>query len=316
MKNVTCYGTGVIGSAWAVVFLKAGCNVTLFDISEEFLERAKANVEKTLEFFKKYDLITDEQIEDCKNRAIYTTDIKTAVENAEFIQENCPERLELKQDVMVAIEEFAPETAIICSSTSGLLISEIAAKAVHKERIVGGHPYNPVYLIPLVELTRGKYATDENVAKAKEFYLSVGKEPIVLNKEVPGFVCNRIQAAVNREAYDLVSNGVVTVEDVDKAVANSIGIRYAFIGPHLCGDLGGGPGGIAHLLTHVGATTKKWYEDMAKWTERPAGYVDIAVAGVAEEYAHRAPETGQNREALQEYLNAGMIGVLKYKGKL
>ncbi|MBR0085137.1 MAG: NAD-binding protein [Lachnospiraceae bacterium] len=316
MKNVTCYGSGVIGTAWAVVFLKAGKNVTLFDISDEVLEKTKTNLTNALNFFKAENLITEEQVKDCLSRATFTTDVKTAVENAEFIQESAPERLDIKKEVAATIEEYAPADAIICSSTSGLLISDIARDTKHKERFVGGHPYNPVYLVPLVEITKGEFASDENVAKAKAFYTEVGKEPIVLNREVPGFVCNRIQIAVMREAYDLVDTGVVSVEDVDKAVAYSVGLRYGIIGPHLVNELGGGPGGIRSILTHIGPATKAWLEDMAKWTVIPEGYIEKAVAGVADEMANREPGRGQSHDELQTYLNRGMIQILKYQGKL
>ena len=316
MKNATCYGTGVIGVAWAAVFLKGGCNVTLFDLNDEIIEKAKANLKGIFDLFVAKDILTADQAADCLARASFTTDPETAVKNAEFIQENCPEKLELKQSVIATIEKYAPADAIICSSTSGLLISDIAANAEHKERIVGGHPYNPVYVIPLVEITKGKYASDENVAKAKDFYLSVGKDPVVLNFEVPGFICNRIQMAVNREAYDLVYRGVASVEDVDKCVSSSIGLRYAFIGPHLCGEVGGGPGGIKGIMTHIGPATKAWLEDMAKWTEAPADYPDIAQNGVNEAMAHRAPGTGQNHDELSAYMANGVIDLLKLQGRI
>ena len=316
MKNATCYGTGVIGTAWAVVFLKAGLNVTLYDINEEILEKTKGNLKGIFGFFKAENLMTQEQIDDCLTRVSFTTDVKTAVENADFIQESCPERLDLKRAVIAKIEEFAKPDAIICSSTSGLPVTDIARGAKHPERIVGGHPYNPVYMIPLVELTKGEFASEENVQKAKQFYIEVGKEPIVLNKDCPGFVCNRLQVALAREAYDLVYRGVVSAEDADKAVVYSIGLRWAIVGPYMVNQLGGGAGGIRAIFNHIGPAAKAWYEDLATWSEAPEGFIDIAEAGVKEEMAHRAPGTGQTDAELLNYMNKGIIQILKYHGKL
>ena len=284
IKNVTCFGTGLIGSAWGVNFLIKGVNVTLYDLDEAKLADAKARITAMLDFYKEMKVLDDAQYADCVKRAKYTSDVKEAVKDAEFIQENGPENIAIKQSIIKTIEEYCKPDAIIGSSTSGLLVSDIAAYAKHPERIVGGHPYNPVHLIPLVELVKGKHTSQEALDKAVAFYREMGKEPVVLNKECPGFICNRIQVAVNREAYELVLRGVCTVEDVDKAVVFGPGLRWGLMGPHLCGELGGGKGGIKFLLDHIGPTTKAWYEDMATWTEIPEGYAaNYAVPGVAEE---------------------------------
>ncbi len=218
IKNVTCFGTGLIGSAWGVNFLIKGVNVTLYDLDEGKLADAKARITSMLDFYKEMKVLDDAQYADCQKRAKYTCDVKEAVKDAEFIQENGPENIAIKQSIIKTIEEYCRPDAIISSSTSGLLASDIAANAQHPERILGGHPYNPVHLIPLVELVKGKHTTQEVLDKAVAFYREMGKEPVVLSREVPGFICNRIQVAVNREAYELVLRGICTVEDVDKAV--------------------------------------------------------------------------------------------------
>lgn len=316
MKNVTCYGTGVIGTAWGAVFLRGGCDVTFYDIDDEKLNATKNGLEDIFAFFRSQDLISVEACAQALSHARYTTDVAEAVGKAEFIQENCPESVELKQKVLATIEANCPADAIIASSTSGLLISDIAAKAVHPERVIGGHPYNPVYVMPLVEISQWEKTDPAVVAKAKAFYTEMGKEPVVMNKECPGFICNRIQVAVAREAYDLVYRGVCSVEDVDKAVTYGVGLRWAILGPHLVTHLGGGAGGFRGINKHIGPATKLWLEDMAKWTETPEGYDDIAEAGIAEEMAHREPGTGRTMAELGAYLNNGVLAVLKYHGKL
>lgn len=316
MKKVTCYGTGVIGTAWGAVFLKGGCDVTFYDIDQAKLDATRESLKGILAFFQAQGLMSGDDCAAALDRACYTTDPVRAVAQAEFIQENCPESVELKQKVLATIESACPADAIIASSTSGLLISDIAAKAVHPERVIGGHPYNPVYIMPLVEISRSKKTDQAVIDRARAFYTEMGKEPVVMNRECPGFICNRIQVAVAREAYDLVYRGVCSVEDVDKAVTYGVGLRWAILGPHLVTHLGGGAGGFRAINTHIGPATKIWLEDMADWTETPPEYNDIAEAGIAEEMAHRAPGKGQTVAELGAYLNNGVLAVLKYHGLL
>ena len=175
MKRVTCYGTGVIGTAWGAVFLKGGCDVTFYDIDQEKLDTAKAGLQGILAFFCGQGLMTEEERSAALARACFTTDVAEAVSGAELIQENCPESVALKRKVLALIEEHCSPDAIIASSTSGLLISDIAAEAAHPERVIGGHPYNPVYIMPLVEISKSGVTSEDVVAKAKAFYTEMGK---------------------------------------------------------------------------------------------------------------------------------------------
>lgn len=316
MKKVTCYGTGVIGTAWGAVFLKGGCDVTFYDIDEEKLSATKDSLNGILQFFRSQGIMSEEQCDRAIKRTQYTTDAAQAVRDADFIQENCPENVAIKRNVLKNIETYCKPEAIIASSTSGLLISDIAAEAVNPGRIIGGHPYNPVYVMPLVEISQSEKTDPDVVDAAKAFYTELGKEPVVMNKECPGFICNRIQVAVAREAYDLVNRGVCSVEDVDKAVVYGVGLRWAILGPHLVTHLGGGAGGFRAINAHIGPATSVWLKDMAKWTETPEGYDDIAEKGISDEMAHRAPGTGQTMAELGAYLNGGIMTILKYHGKL
>lgn len=316
MKQVAVYGTGLIGSGWGVDFLRHGCNVAFYDLDDDKLSAAKQSLEEGFGFLVDAGVITPSEVAGCMSRATFTTDVKAAVEHAEFIQENGPERIAIKHSIIKAIEEWCPSDAIIGTSTSGLLLSDIAVEAKHPERIVGGHPYNPVYLIPLVELSKGEKTTQATVDAAVAFYRQVGKEPVVLNKECPGFISNRIQMAINREAYDLVYRGVCSVEDVDKAVTFGPGLRWAIMGPHLVNQLTGGKGGFRYMAEVFEPVSRAWLEDMARWTKSPDGYTDIAIEGIAKEMSNRAPGTGQTDAELIDFRNKGLVALLKFHGKL
>jgi len=313
MKRVTCFGTGLIGTGWGVAFLRGGCQVTFYDIDQGRIDAARKTLCDTLDFFCAKGIIKEEQKKQCLANASFTTDAAGAVKDAEFIQESSPENLELKRQVLRTIEENCSAAAIIASSTSGLLISDITANALHPERIVGGHPYNPPSLMPLVEIIRTEKTEDKFVDAAKAFYKELGKEPVILNKESRGFLCNRIQAAVCREAMDLVNRGVCSVEDIDKAVVFGVGLRWAIMGPHLVNHLGGGSGGFSQFWHHLSEAYSEWLEEMASWTNiPPQGYTDKVSPEIARAMAHRQPGTGQNTEELRTYLNDGIIEILKF----
>ena len=315
MKKVCCYGTGVIGTAWGAVFLKGGCDVTFFDLGEEQLQNTKQALQGILAFFRSQGMLSEEDCITAAERTHYTTDVKEAVGNAEFIQENCPDNIEIKQNVLAQIEKYCPEDAIIASSTSGLLLKDITAKAVHPERVITGHPYNPVYVMPLVEIAQFEKTDTAVVAKAKAFYQEMGKEPVVLNKECPGFLCNRLQMAIVREVLDLVGRDICSVEDIDKAVVYGVGLRWGVLGQFLISHIAA-PGGFKVFANYMLPGTEAWLEDMATWIKVPEGYVDKAAEGVTEEMANRAPGTGQTQEELTRYLTGGVLTMLKYHGKL
>ncbi len=176
----------------------------------------------------------------------------------------------VKKEVYSKMDEVADQRIILSSSTSGLMMSEIQKAAkYHPERCIVSHPWNPSYLVPLVELSPGNLTSPETIKKTYELMEDIGKIPVVLKKEVPGFIANRLSAALWREALNLVDTGVASVEDVDKAIVNGPGLRWAIMGPYLTYHLGGGKGGIEYLLKHIDVSKAKWLETMAKWTETP-----------------------------------------------
>ncbi len=201
------------------------------------------------------------------------------------MQENGPEREDVKHRLFAVLDAAARPEVVLASSSSGMLPSTIARGCPrHPERVVIGHPFNPPHLIPLVEVVPGERTSEQAVEAALAFYTAVGKKPIRLRQELPGHVANRLQAALWQEAYSLVERGVATVADIDTAIAHGPGLRWAVLGPFANQHLSGGPGGIAHVLEHLGPPTEAWWRDLGQVTLTPE-LVATIVAGVDEELA-------------------------------
>ncbi len=316
IKTVSCIGAGVIGYSWALYFSLKKLDVTVYDISEESLELAKKRVHDSLNSLIKNEVVNEMEGKEIEQGILYTTSVEEAVKDAQFIVESVPEDYDIKRNIVKEIESFTSDETIIASSTSGLLITEIAKDAKHPERFIGAHPYNPPHLIPLVEITKGEKTSESVVTTAKEFYSSIGKEPVVLQKEALGFICNRIQMALYREVCDLVSRGVCSVEDADKAVTYGPGLRWGIMGPSLVFQLGGGENGIQGLLKHLGPSINLWLEDMADFKEFPEEFGSLVQAGVDEEIKNRPPEIGNDDASLAEYRDKMLIEMLKLHNKL
>lgn len=316
IKKVSCVGSGVIGYSWALYFSLKKLDTTVYDITIEALELAKKRIKESLKSLLKNAVVTEEECEEIEKRITYTTSMEEAVKDAKFIVESVPENYDIKRNVVKEIEKYTSAETIIASSTSGLLITEIAKEAAHPERFIGGHPYNPPHLIPLVEITKGEKTTEEVIKTAKEFYTLIGKEPVVLQKEALGFICNRIQIALYREVCDLVMRGVCTIEDADKAVTYGPGLRWGIMGPSLVFQLGGGKAGIDGILKHLGPSINMWLKDMADFKEFPEEFGQIAREGVEEEMKNRTKETGNDDASLAEYRDKMLIEMLKLHNKL
>lgn len=243
-QKVTVIGAGAIGLSWTALFLANGLKVTInnpgTDVEETSLKRLKEII-PTLSALG-YDVtgITD--------NLFFESDLGKAVKDADVIQENGPENVAFKQDLFARIEANSKPTALILSSSSGIPASVLTEKMKDASRVLIGHPFNPPHLIPLVEIVPGKRTSKEAIAEAVQFYKAIGKSPIVIEKEIPGFVANRLQSALFRESIYLVSQGVVDMESLDQIVSSSIGLRWAAAGPFKTFTLGGGPGGFPHFL--------------------------------------------------------------------
>jgi len=316
-NNATVYGGGMIGSSWAANFLIKGLGVIIYDVDQGRLDASRINTKAVLDFFARPDVgvISQNDADEMIERTVFTNDVKTAVSDAEFIQESGPENILIKQSMIAAIEEHN-STAVISSSTSGLLVTDIAAGAKHPERIVAGHPYNPVHLIPLVELSKGEFTSEEILGKVVRFYTEIGKVPVVLNKERKGFIGNRIQAAVLREVYDLVDNGVCSLEDADKAVCFGPGLRWGLMGPFIILELADSQTGIHGMFTRYGHVVETNIADLAVWSKFPDGYIDKLDEGVKAAMANREEKHGRTWDGLEDFRNVGLATLLKFHGKL
>jgi carnitine 3-dehydrogenase len=266
VSTVAVVGTGVIGESWARLFLARGLDVVATDPAPGAEERLRDALEDT-------------------TRLRFVADPAEAAAAADFIQENGPEREDVKHALFAVLDEAARPDVVLASSSSGLLPSVIARGCPHHpERVVVGHPFNPPHLIPLVEVVPGRDTAPEVVDRAVAFYTSVGKRPIRLAREVPGHVANRLQAALWQEAYSLVERGVATVADIDTAIANGPGLRWAVLGPFVNQHLSGGAGGLAHVLAHLGPPTEAWWRDLGRVHLTPE-LAETLVAGVDAELA-------------------------------
>lgn len=315
IKRVACVGGGVIGSSWAIQFAMKGLDVVLYDINDEQLAKSQAQMHKSLDALEQFKAVTPQRRQEIADQVKLTTSMEEAVKNAQFIQESGPERLEIKRSILAQVEEYASADAIYASSTSGLLVSDIAAQAAHPERCVGAHPYNPPHLIPLVELTSGDKTDPEMLQLAYDFYQSIGKEAVLLRRECPGFIANRLQLALYREVQDLIMRGVCSVEDADKALVYGPGLRWAIFGHNMIMQLGN-PGGLTGMVQMLGNSGDRWLVDMASWTHQPDNWAEVAQPGVDQEMANFPDHIGHTNEDCAKYRDQMLIELLKLHRKL
>ena len=298
VTHVAVLGCGTIGASWAANFLAQGLSVAASDPApgaEDFLRRFVDNAWPTLEALG-LALGAD------RGRLAFHADPVRAVEGAQFVQENGPEREEVKVALFEQVSANLPPTTILASSSSTLLPTAMQARCTHPERLLLGHPFNPPHLIPLVEVCGGERTSAEAVEAAMQFYRAIGKHPIRLNKEMPGHVSNRLQSALWREAAYLVEQGVVNVADVDAAIAMGPGLRWALMGPILTFHLGGGAGGLGYLMEHIDVS-KLW--PGLGTPEMTAGFKQALIEGVNEEAG------GQPVEALANERDRRLLALLK-----
>jgi 3-hydroxyacyl-CoA dehydrogenase len=276
--KIAVVGTGVIGASWAAQFLAYGHDVVATDPAPGTEERLRADVAA-------HWPVLEPVAGASPDRLTFTADPAAAAAEADFVQENGPEREDVKHALYAALDEAARPNVVLASSSSGMLPTVIARGCPrHPERVVIGHPFNPPHLIPLVEVVPGEKTDEETVERALALYTAVGKKPIRLRQELPGHVANRLQAALWQEAYSLVERGVATVADIDTAISHGPGLRWAVIGPFLTQHLSGGPGGIAHNLEHLGPPIEAWWRDLGQVTITPELIAKLA-AGVDDELA-------------------------------
>ena len=259
-ERVAVLGGGVIGASWTSLFLAAGLRVDVYDPAENAEQSIRdyvANAWPTLQQLGMTERGNTDNLH-------FHSSAVDAVKEAQFIQENVPERLEIKHALFAEIEPYLLPDAITASSASGLMVSEMQAGWNNPSRFLLGHPFNPPHLIPLVELLTNEKTAAGVMEAAEAFYQQVGKVTIRVNREVPAHVANRLQAALWREAIYLVESGVASVEDVDKAVWAGPGLRWAAMGPHALFHLGAGQGGLAEFCNRYQDSFHRWWDDLGE----------------------------------------------------
>ncbi|HLF88079.1 MAG TPA: 3-hydroxyacyl-CoA dehydrogenase NAD-binding domain-containing protein [Anaerolineales bacterium] len=248
VQHIAIIGTGVIGSGWAAHFLRNGMDVTAYDPAPDTESKLRQKIETVWPTLARLGLRPNAS----PDRLRFVHSLEEAVTDAEFIQENTPERLPVKIATLTAIDAAAPPDSLIASSTSGYGMTEMAVNVRHPERCVVAHPFNPPYLMPAVEVVAGKKTSPEAHQWAVDFYRATGKQPLKLTKETPGFVADRIMEAVWREILHMINHDMATVEEIDMSVRYGPGLRWAMMGPLTVLHLGGGAGGMAHLIHQFG----------------------------------------------------------------
>ena len=252
--TVAIIGCGLIGGAWAAYFLGKGLDVQVYDPVADGETRLRGIVEDA-----QADLASLGAADGRPGRLSYSSDLTKAVRGADYIQENAPEKLALKQALLREIDVLAPIDVLIGSSTSSLPASDLQALCARPQRVLVAHPFNPPHLVPLVEIVRGTHTDPEAQDAAYRFFERIGKAPVRVAKEAVGHLANRMSSALWREAVHIVAEGIASVEDVDRAIRFGPGLRWAIDGPHMLYHLGGGEGGIEAYLDHLGpAQEARW----------------------------------------------------------
>src|SRR5258705_3521355 len=247
VRRIAIVGTGVIGASWAAQYLARGFDVVATDPAPNAETNLRAYVDAAWPALTTIGLSPGAS----RDRLSFTTDMKQALAQADFVQENGPERSDFKIKLFADMDDATPVDSIIASSSSRITPSVMQSKCKHPERVLVRHPFNPPHIIPLVEVVGGTKTSPEAIERAMAFYASIGKKPIQLRKELPGHVANRLQAALYREMLYLIEQGVLSVEETDAAVCYGPGLRWGVMGQSLQWHVGGGAGGIKHFMEHL-----------------------------------------------------------------
>jgi carnitine 3-dehydrogenase len=290
---VALLGGGVIGAGWAARFVLNGCDVRLYDPALEARERVPQVVADARAAYERLTLAPLPQ----EGELRIVDSIDEAVAGVELVLESAPERVELKRVLLAEAERAAPPDALVCSSTSGLRPTELQAEMERPERFCVAHPFNPVYLLPLVELCRGERTAPETVGRAEALFRSVGMQPLVVHTEIDGFVADRLLEALWREALWLVNDGVATVEEIDDAIRYGAGLRWAFMGTFLTYRIAGGDQGMRSFLSQFGPALQWPWTHLTEVPELTDEFVEtIAAQSDAQAGGRSARELEQARD--------------------
>jgi len=284
-----------------------GYEVTLYDLREDIMTKAVHNVRRNLDVLVANNVIGSAQARDAASRIRPTTRLAD-IRDVDYVQESVVEQLDVKIDVFGQVERVVGEDAIISSSTSGLLMSEIQKPLTHPGRTIIAHPFNPPHLIPLIEIVPGGQTAPQTVNKTREFMKTLGKEPILVKREVAGFVADRLQVVLDRELLNLIDDGVVDMEDVEKVFYAGLGIRLAIMGQFTINALAGGPGGLGYELEHFKGLQHDVLSTLKNWVYLPDSARDNAVAQAEELSVLK----GRSYDELIRWRDSKLIALLKH----
>ena len=291
-------GAGVIGNGWAARLLAQGIDVVATDPDPDAERRLRTTVDAAWPSLERTGLVAD-----APGALTFTTDLEQAVSGAALVQENAPENEQVKREVIARIDAAAPADAMIGSSTSGILASTLQADATHPGRVFVAHPFNPVYLLPLVELVGGEKTDPAVVERARALYRAIGMRPLVVRRELEGHIADRLMEALWREALHIVNDGAATTEEVDAAIVYGAGLRWALMGTFLTFHLAGGEAGMRHMLEQFGPALK------LPWTRLEAPELtDELIERVVEGCEDQA--AGRSVRALEQRRDEFLVGLL------
>ncbi len=283
-KHVAIVGVGLIGRAWAAIFARAGWNVRLTDPHREMLEAAPGLIRDELRALARHGLADDP--DGAAARLTVAASLEDAVAEVEFVQENGPELVEQKKIIFAELDRLAPPDAVLASSTSAITASRFTEGLPGRARCLVGHPVNPPHLVPLVELCGAPWTSTETIDRARQIYREIGQVPVTVNREINGFVLNRLQGALLAEAFRLVGEGYISAEDLDHTVKDGLGLRWSFLGPFETIELNA-PGGIPDYC----ARYTGFYKELAAASASPEVYQSPNVERVIAAWPHQpSPE--------------------------
>lgn len=280
ITHITCIGAGLIGQGWATQFCSSGYDLILYDLNGAILDTALGNIQSNLMFLETHERLSKGETARALKKIKTTCNLAEAVEKADYVQESVFDTYDAKKQIFKEMDALAPGGAILASSSSGLLMTEIQKAVAAPQRCLLAHPYLPVHLMPLVEVAGGRQTSPDALAATCDLMEKVGKIPVQLQKEASGYIVNRLQAALLREAIDLVDSGVANAEAVDKAFRLSLGLRGPILGPllraHLAGD------GIERFFENYSESYRNRWESMATWTSLPGRAADANIISINE----------------------------------
>src|ERR1700742_562650 len=308
IRRIAIIGTGVIGASWSALYLAKGLQVVATDVAPNAETALRKFVETAWPALKRLGLSPGASQANLK----FAAALAQAVDGVDLVQENGPERIEFKQKLYGQLDELLAPDVIIASSSSGLTMSEIQKGAPsHPERCVIAHPFNPPHLIPLTEIVGGARTSEATIRRAAEFYSSIGQRTGRVNKEMPGHVANRLQAALSREVYYLVAEGVVSAADVDTALSWGPGLRWGVMGGLMLNHLGGGPGGIEHFFHQFAGPMTAWWKTLGSPVLTP----EVQKKLIESVHAEAGSRTIEELEAEGDEVLLGLLELRKKAAK-